>query len=160
MKRLLLLSLLVVPSLFAAETHRYIVATTHSPRSMTFHVLSAGEFGARNVRTFDAIDGFAVDLTDAEAEEMRKSSGVRYVSRTIEIHAVGNAAPPRRAPHAEAAPLRAKQTIPPNIDLLHAREVWPLTRGGNVNIVIADTGVDLAHADLAANIAGGYNTFT
>jgi hypothetical protein len=33
------------------------------------------------VRTFDAIDGLAVDLTDAEAEEMRKSAGVRYVSR-------------------------------------------------------------------------------
>src|SRR6185295_8973648 len=32
--------------------------------------------------------------------------------------------------------------------------------GGNVNIAIFDTGVDFAHADLAANIAGGYNTFT
>jgi len=162
MKKLLLLSLLAVPSLFAAETHRYIVATTRAPRSMKqIHVLSnAAEAEARNVRTFDAIDGFAVDLTDAEAEEMRKSAGVRYVSRTIAIHAVGSVAPPRRTPHAEGSPLAAKQTIPPNIDLLHARDVWPLTRGGNVNIAVIDTGVDFAHPDLAANIAGGYNTFT
>jgi serine protease len=158
-KNLLILSLLIVPSLFAAETHRYIVATTYAPRAMKFHVLSAGESGARNVRTFDAIDGFAVDLTDAEAEEMRKSAGVRYVSRTIAIHAADDLGR-GFAPHAEASPLAAKQTIPPNIDLLHARDVWPLTRGGNVNIAIFDSGVDFAHADLAANVAGGYNTFT
>jgi subtilisin family serine protease len=160
MRKLLILSLVVAPSLLAAETHRYIVATTSAPRAMKLHALSASEVTARNVRTFDAIDGFAVDLTDAEAEEMRKSAGVRYVSRTIEIHAADSAAPSRLAPHANAAPLAAAQTIPPNIDLLHARDIWPLTRGGNVNIAIFDTGVDFAHADLAANIAGGYNTFT
>ena len=159
MKKILILSLLVAPSLVAAETHRYIVATTHAPRAMKLHVLSAGEVTARNVRTFDAIDGFAVDLTDVEAEEMRKSAGVRFVSRTIEIHAADNATR-RFAPHADGSPLAAKQTVPPNIDLLHARDVWPLTRGGNVNIAIVDTGVDFKHADLAANIAGGYNTFT
>jgi len=162
MKKLLILSLLLAPSLFAAETHRYIVATTSAPRLMKqIHVLSTpGEVTARNVRTFDAIDGFAVDLTDAEAEEMRKSAGVRYVSRTIAIHAADSIASPRLAPHVEASPLAAKQTIPPNVDLLHARDLWPLTRGGNVNIAIFDTGVDYLHADLAANIAGGYNTFT
>jgi subtilisin family serine protease len=161
MKRLLLLSLLVVPSLFAAETHRYIVATTHASRAMKIRALSAaGDASTRNVREFESIDGFAVDLTDAEAAEMRKSAGVRYVSRTIEIHAVGNVAPPHLAPHADASPMQLAQTIPPNIDLVHARDVWPLTRGGNVNIAIIDTGVDFAHADLAANIAGGYNTHT
>src|SRR3954447_2553960 len=160
MKKLLIVSLLVVPSLFAADTHRYMVATTHAARTMKFHVLSAGEVSARNVRTFDAINGFAVDLTDAEAEEMRKSAGVRYVSRTIAVHAVGSVSPLHGAPRAEASPLATKQIVPPNIDLLHAREVWPVTRGGNVNIAIIDTGVDFAHADLAANIAGGYNTFT
>jgi subtilisin family serine protease len=158
MKKLLVLSLLVVPSLFAVGTHRYIVATTRAPRAMKIRVLSnAGDAAARNVRTFEAIDGFAVDLTDAEAEEMRKSAGVRYVSRTIEIHTVRDLAPARLAPHAQASPLALKQTVPPNIDLVHAREVWPLSRGGNVNIAIIDTGVDFAHADLAANIAGGYN---
>jgi subtilisin family serine protease len=160
MKKLLVLSLFVVPSLFAAETHRYLVATTRAPRTMKLHALSAAEVTARNVRTFDTIDAFAVDLTDAEADEMRKSAGVRYVSRTIAIHAVDNIAPARLAPHAAVAPLNKKQIIPPNIDLIHAREVWPLTRGGGVNIAIIDTGVDFAHADLAANIAGGYNTFT
>ena len=161
MKRLLILSLLITPSLFAAETHRYIVATTKAARSMRLHVLSVpAEAVERNVRTFESIDGFAADLTDAEAAEMRKSAGVRYVSRTIEIHAVGDVHPAKFAPRTEASPLAKKQSVPPGIDAVHARDVWPLTRGGNVNIAVFDSGVDVNHADLAANVVGGYNTFT
>jgi subtilisin family serine protease len=106
------------------------------------------------------MDGFAVDLTDAEAEEMRKSAGVRYVSRTVEVHALGDVRPATFAPRTEASTYSVKQTVPPNIDAVHARDVWPLTRGGNVNIAVFDSGVDINHADLAFNIAGGYNTFT
>jgi serine protease len=161
MKKLLILSLLIAPTLFAAETHRYIVATTKPARSSRLRVLSApAEVAARNVRTFESIDGFAVDLTDAEAEEMRKSAGVRYVSRTIEIHAVGDVHPTRFVPLPEASPLAKKQSVPPGIDAVHARDVWPFTRGGNVNIAIFDSGVDVNHADLAANVVGGYNTLT
>jgi serine protease len=161
MKRLFILSLFVIPSLFAAESHRYIVATTQPARSLKLHALSnAAEARERNVRTFESIDGFAVDLTDAEAVEMRNSPGVRYVSRTIDIHAVGDITRSNFTPRPNGNPLAVQQAIPPNIDLVHARDVWPLTRGNNVNIVIFDTGVDLGHADLAANIAGGYNTFT
>ncbi len=166
MKRLLIpsllivLSLLIVPSLFAAETHRYIVGTTRIVGAASIHVLAnAAEAGERNVRTFQMINGFAADLTDAEAVEMRKQDGVRYVSRTIEIHAAGNVTT-HVAPLEARPPLADKQTIPPNIDLIHARDVWPATRGGNVNVVVFDTGVDIAHADLTPNIAGGYNTFT
>jgi subtilisin family serine protease len=158
MKRLLAFSLLLAPCLFAAETHRYIVGTTRTAAFAKTHVLSdAAQAGERRVRTFDSINGFAVDLTDDEAAEMRKSPGVRYVSRTIAIHALGSITPSHVA-RAEGNPLTARQTIPPNIDMVHARDVWPLTRGGNANVVIFDTGVDIKHADLIANIAGGYNT--
>ncbi len=162
MKRLLALALFAAPSLFAADTHRYIVATTHEASASAVHVLSNADAAIeRHVRTFASIDAFAVDLTDAEATEMRDVPGVRYVSRTIAVHAADAIPRPPRAPRTLAgAPLASVQVIPPNIDLVHARDVWPLSRGGNVNIAIFDTGVDFAHADLAANVAGGYNTFT
>lgn len=161
MKRLLVFSLLLAPCLFGAETHRYIVATSRTAAFAKPHILSdAAQASERKVRTFESIDGFAVDLTEDEAAAMRKSPGVRYVSRTIAIHAVGDIAPAHLAPRPEGSPLAGKQTIPSNIDMIHARDVWPLTRGGNVNIAVFDTGVDIKHADLIANIAGGYNTFT
>src|SRR3954471_23117536 len=79
MKRLLVLSLLIAPTVFAAETHRYIIATSKPARVSRLHVLSTpAEAAERHVRAFESIDGFAVDLTDAEAAEMRKTAGVRY----------------------------------------------------------------------------------
>jgi subtilisin family serine protease len=161
MKRLLLLSFLLAPCLFGAETHRYIVGTTRTAAAFAKpHILSdAAQAGERHVRTFESLDGFAADLTDDEAAAMRKSPGVRYVSRTIAIHATDAVTPSRIAPRPKGNPLAVKQTVPPNIDMIHARDVWPLTRGGNVNVAIFDTGVDFKHADLMANIAGGYNTF-
>src|SRR5882724_4446682 len=72
MKRLLILSLLTASSVFAADTHRYIVATTPAARHSGLHALGlAAEAGERKVRTFASIDGFAVDLTDDEAAQMR-----------------------------------------------------------------------------------------
>jgi subtilisin family serine protease len=53
------------------------------------------------------------------------------------------------------------QTVPYGIDLVHARDVWPVTRGkGTVNVVAIDTGIDYTHPDLKAAYAGGYNVFT
>ncbi|HXH39067.1 MAG TPA: S8 family serine peptidase [Thermoanaerobaculia bacterium] len=163
MKRLLLLlSLLAAPALFGAGTHRYIVVTTPAARETTRLRTLSMVSGAneRNVHPFESIDGFAVDLTDEEAAAMQKSAGVRSVSRTIAVHAVDDVQPSHMRPRPAGGPLAAMQVVPPNIDVVHAREVWPLTRGGNVNVVVFDTGVDFAHADLTANIAGGYNIFT
>src|SRR4051812_47509578 len=91
MKRLLVLSLLIAPTVFAAETHRYIIATSKPARVSRLHVLNTPvEAAERHVRAFESIDGFAVDLTDAEAAEMQRTAGVRYVGRTVDIHAVGD----------------------------------------------------------------------
>jgi subtilisin family serine protease len=160
MKRFLAMALLAAPSLFAAETHRYIVATTHDASASSIHVLSTADASDRRVRTFRSIDAFAVDLTDSEAAELNATAGVRYVSRTIEIHAADAVPRVPHVPRTSSSPLSKAQTVPGNIDMVHARDVWPFTRGGNVNVVIVDTGVDFAHADLAANVAGGFNTFT
>ncbi|HSY51936.1 MAG TPA: S8 family serine peptidase [Thermoanaerobaculia bacterium] len=163
MKRLLLvLSLLASHALFAADTHRYIVLTTPEARASRIRALNTAGGTERNLRTFESITGFAAGLTDDEAAAMRKSAGVRSVGQTIPVYAVGggNVQPASITTRPASGPLATMQVVPPNIDLVHARDVWRLTRGGGVNIVIFDTGVDIAHADLAANISGGYNTFT
>src|SRR5450759_552380 len=90
---------------------------------------------------------------------MQKSSDVRYLSpvvgRSVEVIDM-----PRLQPGSEARSSHF-QTVPYGIDLVHARDVWPVTRGkGTVNVVVIDTGIDYTHPDLKEAYAGGYNVFT
>ncbi|PYQ48232.1 MAG: hypothetical protein DMF59_16645 [Acidobacteria bacterium] len=54
---------------------------------------------------------------------------------------------------------RAAQFIPQGVIMIHAPELWPFTKGAQINVVVVDTGIDRKHPDLIANYAGGYNTF-
>jgi serine protease len=44
-----------------------------------------------------------------------------------------------------------------NVDAIHAPQLWPLTRGAGVNVVVVDTGIDYTHEELRAAYAGGVN---
>ena len=48
-----------------------------------------------------------------------------------------------------------EQLVPWGHDLLRVRQVWPVSRGAGVNVVVLDTGIDYLHRDLAPNYAGG-----
>jgi serine protease len=146
MKRLLpLLLLLAATTAFAqtAETHRYLVATrpgVHKPAAIDNTI----DFDSRDTVAFHLVDGFAADLTDAEAAQLAKSPQVRWVER----------AAPR---HALATPLRNinGQTKPYGISEVHADTTWPVVKGDAINVVVMDTGVDYTHPDLRDQYAGG-----
>ncbi len=146
-----LLAIALSAPIFAADTSRYLVATRHqAPR--------AGQRfrdDAHAVRELENIDGFGADLTPDEAAALRKSAGVRFVTPVVEREALELHAAP------EASKYLRSQTVPYGIDLIHARELWNLTKGkGTVNVAILDTGIDYRHVELSPNYAGGYNTFT
>ncbi len=159
----LILSVVFASSAFGASapTQRYLVATRAA--------LAADRIGTlirdieptpqpqnRNVVTFQSVNGFAADLTAGEAAALAQSAGVRYVEPVVERHAFDLVAP--KTGNSDAINPFA-QTVPFGIDLVHARDVWPVTRGQGINVVVADTGVDYTHPDLVAVYAGGYNTF-
>ena len=158
-KRLLLILLLIaaVP-LSAATTSRYIVATRHGVRASALRSIrgnsESSDFGDRAVRSFAVIDAFAADLTDSEVVALKQSSDVRYVSRTVERH-IDDAPLQQKS---NESPYLLHQTVPYGIDLVHARDVWTVTKGrGNVNVATIDTGIDYQHLDLGPHYAGGYN---
>lgn len=164
MKRIavLILSFVCVSSAFAetASTQRYLVATRASMpagriRTLIRDIEPAPRAQVRNVVAFQSVNGFAADLTPEEAAALAKSADVRYVEPVVERHAFDLAAP--KTGNGDVVNPFA-QTVPFGIDLVHARDVWPVTRGEGVNVVVADTGIDFTHPDLANVYAGGYNT--
>ena len=151
-----LAALLLATSAFAAETQRYLVATK---RPM------AGNLGAalrelrtdvqpRSVVRFDSVDGFAADLTEAEAASLATAPGVRLVEPVLERHALG------MVPERIQSQTRAGQSTPYGISLIHAPESWVGGLGAGVNVVVTDTGVDYRHPELKNIYAGGYNMIT
>jgi serine protease len=141
------------------EARRYLIAPrerTAGPRLRTVP--------RERLRAFPAINVFAANLTDAEAVALQ-DDGNLIVEPVVPRHAmevedrqsclscpVGQAGSP--VPHASIP-----EVIPWGVLNVGAPQVWPVTRGENVNVVVVDTGIDVLHPDLGAAYRGGYNTF-
>lgn len=143
-------SILLTAQAFAAATQRYVVAVQrHAPPGRVAALMRDGG-DLRPLATFNA---FAADLTEAEAAALQRGADVRYVEPVVERYALGlgNAATDETRNY-------FGQTVPFGIDAISARNVWAVTRGRAINVVVIDTGVDYRHPDLSASYAGGYNT--
>ncbi|HEX9160207.1 MAG TPA: S8 family serine peptidase [Thermoanaerobaculia bacterium] len=154
-----------VPAFAQSKTTRYLISMRRPARMSGVRLLrDSAEAAAHDVRTFDNIDFAAATLTDAEAAELRKASDVRFLSPVVPryIETVSQPVPSRLKLRAEPQSRHsASQTVAYGIDLVHARDVWHVTRGDlGVNVAIVDTGIDYTHPDLKERYAGGFNFFT
>jgi serine protease len=158
-RKLAVLAVLVLAMPLIAETRqRYTIVTNpDAPRASSLRRLTsnAEEKIARRVRTYRNISGFAADLTPAEAEELRKSPGVTAVEPVVERYAASLGVVPNTvAPNYEHY---EHQITPWGLPVVHAKDVWPVTRGEGINVAVLDTGIDWNHPDLQAAYAGGIN---
>ncbi|HKB79912.1 MAG TPA: S8 family serine peptidase [Thermoanaerobaculia bacterium] len=153
---LLLAAFAVAP--VSADSGRYLVAVRHPAAQADLRILrDSGEARAHAVRSFVSVDGFAADLSAEDVAALRRSPEVRFVSPVVERHVLENGG---LSPAADASAFDQAQTIPYGVAMVHAPEVWPVTKGrGPVNVAILDTGIDMHHPDLAENYAGGTNAF-
>jgi serine protease len=145
----LLLSLVPLSGGGDTPVEKYLVATRARPAP---ELIGSFAKTGRDARVFRSVDGFAATLTADEVRALRRHPDVLFVEKD----------PPRRLfrdaasgtspfPAAEAS----TQQIPYGVAMINAPPMWALTRGTGVRVGIADTGIDLAHPDLEANIAGG-----
>ncbi|HYC87605.1 MAG TPA: S8 family serine peptidase [Thermoanaerobaculia bacterium] len=145
---------LALPSL-AAERQRYTISTDGAPRAAALSIAThaaKGE-GSPRVRTFRNLSGFAADLTPEEAEALRATTGVEAVEPVVERRATStldDVVPMNLASY-------ARQVRPWGLDAIRGSEVWPVTRGGGINVVVLDSGIDYEHPDLKPVYAGGAN---
>lgn len=110
----------------------------------------------REVRVFRHVRGFAVEMTEAEAAELGRQPGIRFVESDPERHileAVQRTPAIRRPFPAEGG----TQQTPYGIGLTNASMVWPVTRGGGVKVAVIDTGIDTTHPDLVGAYSGGWD---
>src|SRR5205085_46731 len=141
----------LAPTLLAGTSRYVVLLRGPMPHG---HARVLNESAEHQIREFQTLDAFAANLNEKEIEDLRASGNVLSIETLKERHV--NAVEDRRPRlSGQAAP----QVIAYGVDLIHARSIWPLSRGENINVVIIDTGIDMAHPDLAANYAGGYNTF-
>ena len=152
-----LAALLLAMPLLAETRQRYTIVTNpDAPRAASLRRITsnAQEKIARRVRTFRNISAYAADLTPAEAEALRKSSGVVSVDPVVERYASEVAAPSQLAANYESY---QPQVTPWGLPIVRVKDVWPVTRGEGINVAVLDTGIDWNHPDLKHAYVGGVN---
>jgi serine protease len=144
---------------------RYIIAMRRPPEMSGLRMVrDADDSAAHAVRTFKNLPFIAADLSDAEAAALKKSADVEYLSPVIPRYIDGDPSlvgPAHLVPASESK-YSSAQTVWYGIDLVHARDVWSVTKGNRnvVNVAVVDTGIDYHHPELADHYQGGYNVFT
>jgi subtilisin len=94
------------------------------------------------------INARAARLTPAAARALAKDPSVLRVDEDIVV-SITRGGPKQ--------PTQPAETLPWGIDRIDAELAWARTTADPVKVAVLDTGIDLSHPDLAANIKGGYN---
>lgn len=105
------------------------------------------KFGGTVIKPLRVINGMAVYLPPQAAEAVLKERGVLRIDDDVIVNAVGKPQPPPPA-----------QVLPWGVDRINADLVWTITKGVSIKVGVVDTGIDLGHPDLQANIKGNVNT--
>jgi len=164
MKRLLLPFALVFASqsLLASPvtTDRYLVGTRRAARLTPARILEAvGIDEPRAVTAFMKVDGFAAELTQAEAALLTLSPEVRFVEHDPERHMFSERGHKSASARIEALQTRDRkaQTTPYGIEMVGAPSLWRFATGSRIKVGVIDTGIDKFHADLRDRYKGGRN---
>lgn len=152
-----LLALLSSLPLTAEELQRYLVTTRKGASPSRLRVAAtAMESAERATRSFANVETFAANLTASEAAELNRTGDLvvePVVSRHVDSLDFDS------APDGFIEEPGPPQELPWGITNIHAPQVWPHSRGENVNVVVVDTGIDADHPDLKHAYQGGYNAF-
>jgi subtilisin family serine protease len=146
---LVALAALLVPALAAAATpERYIVTFDSADHAAAAKQIA--KLGGAKVKDLWIIDGAVFKLpSKAAAGKVRALAGVKTVELDVVQYAYKGKTPP--PPPAESPPWGVLN--------IGADIVWTsyLLRGAGIDVGIIDTGIDMDHPDLAANVKGGWN---
>jgi subtilisin family serine protease len=106
--------------------------------------------GAEKIKDLKLVNGKAVWISKKGEAELLKSGKVLRIDPDVEVYALENV-------KNKGVKTQPAQTLTWNIDRVDAEISWGISTGDPVKVGVIDTGIDLKHPDLQANIKGGYN---
>jgi subtilisin family serine protease len=106
--------------------------------------------GAEKIKDLRIVNGKAVWVSKKGEEELLKSGKVLRIDPDVEVYALENV-------RIKGVKPQPSQTLTWNIERVGATSSWAISTGDPVKVGVIDTGIDLKHPDLQANIKGGFN---
>jgi subtilisin family serine protease len=106
--------------------------------------------GAEKIKDLKLVNGKAVWVSKKGEAELLKSEKVLRIDPDVEVYALENV-------RIKGVKPQPPQTLTWNIDRVDAEISWGISTGDPVKVGVIDTGIDLKHPDLQANIKGGFN---
>jgi subtilisin family serine protease len=139
----ILLLLLSAYSVHAPASERVIIVFHNTP-----DVTMVSQYGHVH-QVFHVIPAVVASLPEPAIQALSRNSHVKYIHSDSYQQFV-------EAPPVQPEPRR--QIIPWNIKRIDAHRAWNYSTGEGVKVALIDTGIDVDHPDLQANIKGGVNT--
>ncbi|MFH1049150.1 MAG: S8 family peptidase [Patescibacteria group bacterium] len=110
--------------------------------------------GGAKIKDLKLINGRAALLSPKAEKTLAKMQGVLRIDDDVVVEALDR---PFSASRIREVALLS-QSLPWGVDRIDAEKVWDTTTGDPIKVVVIDTGIDILHPDLKANIKGGVNT--
>jgi len=143
-----------VPAAEKQENPRKIIVFRPDFPGKADQIKLARDSGAAPIKSLPLINGLAAHLPpQAEQALLAKGEVLRIDDDLVVTATAAGGQKGKPSP-----PPQPAQVLPWGVDRINAELAWPTATGLAVNVAILDTGIDLDHVDLLANIKGAVNT--
>lgn len=106
------------------------------------------KYGLEKIRNLNLINGQSVYIDRGKVDDLMQDENVALIEKDSVAKALAKPSKPAPTP---------SQTLPWGIEKVNSNDVWGIATGSGVNVAVVDTGIDITHADLKANLKGGAN---
>lgn len=110
--------------------------------------------GGVKVKSLPLINAAVVLADPASLNALKAESAVKRFDNDVQVFALVQSGVKGGKP----TPTQPPQSLPWGVDRVDAEKAWATNTGAAIKVGVVDTGIDLTHPDLQANIKGGVNT--